>query len=52
MTIMTDALRPGLESAAMDAKMTCGIASKVQLQTKGATFGQAFEHTPAAARGP
>ena len=52
MTIVTDALRPGLETAAVDAEMTCGAASKVQLQTKGATFGQAFEHTPAPAHGP
>jgi hypothetical protein len=52
MTIVTDALRSGLESAAVDAEMTCGIASRVQLQTKGATFGQAFEHSPPAPHGP
>jgi len=52
MNFVTEALRAGLETAAVDAEMTCGAASKVQLQTKGATFGQAFEHTPTPASGP
>lgn len=51
MTFIARAWRGGLESDAVDAEMTCEAVSKVQLQAKGATFGQAFAHT-ALPRGP
>lgn len=42
----------GLESAAVGDDMTRVAASMALLQTRGATFGQALEETPASARDP
>lgn len=49
MTLIARALRPGLESAAVDAELSCGAAMTVRLQTKSATFGQVSVHTPVTA---
>ena len=52
MTFIARALPVGLESAAVHDDMSRAAASMASLQTRGATFGQSLEETPAPARDP
>jgi hypothetical protein len=47
MTFIARALPAGLESAALGDDMSPMAGSMALLQTRGATFGQALEETPA-----
>jgi hypothetical protein len=46
------AIPSGLESAAVGDDMSHAVVSMAALQTRGVTFGQALEETPAPARDP